>query len=378
MKILLRRVISTSITVGGVIGPQTLPNGTNTPGNMYVGYDNAGTFYHSATNSIKSLGGFYDFWVNSGVYLPLSNTVTGVGATAINPFIPTGYTPFSCPSKCYNHDLTATIYPVDEMEEVLNSMPTFTSFDELTKWLMEKGLYEKLKEHPELIDSSLLLKDFVDSTEINNKGKLGDVSIALSYIFDESTGTLTPTIIETRIEDAESKNSGISPLTIFESNQKIVNSIILSSIARGRYEFTETELMNLEDIADQCPYLGGPSVFEARSLLLLTNAELTWNDEVICEGTSERHSLNESKYSYLSVYPNPATEFITLEYDLESYSKARIYIVDVNGKVRKELSLNTKDYSVNLDISDLNSGVYFMKLMSEDDLIRVEKVTIIR
>lgn len=373
------QVNSSGLTVGGVIGPQTLPNNLNTPGNIYNGFDNAGTFYNSATTCINSNGQLYPFWVNlTNNLLPLTNSASGTGSIAILPLVQTGYTAFSCPDKCYGAVQTPVDFKVDEMEEVLSVMPTFTNVDELTKWLMEKGLYEKLKSHPELIDSSLILENFMDSTIVNNKGKFGDVSIALNYVFDESTGALTPVLINSRISDAETKNDNITPSTIFETNQKIVNSIILSSLAKGRSEFEETELMDLESIAQQCPFFGGPSVYEARSLLLSTNPELIWEDDEICDGTSARHkNLVEPEIS-VNIYPNPAKDKITLNYDLGKNLKAIASLIDVDGRIIQLINLDTRDYSYDFDLSNMMNGVYLLKISTDKDQLLIEKFTVIK
>lgn len=68
----------------------------------------------------------------------------------------------------------------------------------------------------------------------------------------------------------------------------------------------------------------------------------------------------------LTVYPNPTSQFININYELKNTSMVNIEMIDVIGKTAKTLLNNvsqTKDkYKQQFSISDLNAGVYFIKL----------------
>jgi hypothetical protein len=371
--------MSSGVIIGGVIGPQTLPNGVNTPGNRYEGLTgSSGVFHHAATYAINSPGSNYDFFVNLGVYYPGVNLNTGVGSSPILPSVRPEMQ-YYCPEKCYNYSPSSTEYTPEQMEQILNSMPSFASIDELTKWLMEKGLYQNIKENPSLLDSSVALQNFKDSTEINNKGKFGEVSLALYYIYNDSSQTLTTSLIQSRISDAEAKNDVINPQTVFESNQKVANSIILATVTKGVTEFTSGQQMDLEDIANQCPFTGGPAVYDARALLLIANPELIWVDEDICSTSSLRISHNKPKLdNYFKIFPNPASTSITVKYDFAIFDKARLEIYDADGKALLTSKLDIKSMMAELDISNFNNGVYFVKVIGDDETIRVEKLTVVK
>ncbi|MBC8046345.1 MAG: T9SS type A sorting domain-containing protein [Fimbriimonadaceae bacterium] len=67
------------------------------------------------------------------------------------------------------------------------------------------------------------------------------------------------------------------------------------------------------------------------------------------------------------VYPNPATDRINISYSGSFITEIRIY--DVSGKLIREYP-----YSNELNISDLEAGVYFVKLYSENKLIAQKKM----
>ena len=65
-------------------------------------------------------------------------------------------------------------------------------------------------------------------------------------------------------------------------------------------------------------------------------------------------STEENNALSISVYPNPATDFVTIEAeDLQS-----VTLTEINGKTLS--SMATKGNSVRLDVSGLNAGVYII------------------
>ena len=78
----------------------------------------------------------------------------------------------------------------------------------------------------------------------------------------------------------------------------------------------------------------------------------------------------------LSVFPNPARDNITLEYDLTGLGSASFELVNVVGNVVYHRDLPSADGSINLNISKLNRGVYFYVLRSGSDSIITRKLVI--
>ena len=70
------------------------------------------------------------------------------------------------------------------------------------------------------------------------------------------------------------------------------------------------------------------------------------------------------------VYPNPVNDILTIENELSSDSK--LTIVDINGRIVKNVSSSSSLTSIN--VSDLNSGIYFVNI--ETDQGKVTKKVI--
>lgn len=69
----------------------------------------------------------------------------------------------------------------------------------------------------------------------------------------------------------------------------------------------------------------------------------------------------------LSIYPNPANDYLKVEFQAEKAMVPEIKIFDLTGKMirhfDKAFILNHEVFKADLDISDLNTGIYFVKVI---------------
>lgn len=82
------------------------------------------------------------------------------------------------------------------------------------------------------------------------------------------------------------------------------------------------------------------------------------------------NSINEqtSGVSGVNIYPNPAKDVVTADFELSQKSTVRISVVDMMGKVVKTLpaqELSAGSYQVPTSVSELASGVYTMKIATD-------------
>lgn len=72
-------------------------------------------------------------------------------------------------------------------------------------------------------------------------------------------------------------------------------------------------------------------------------------------------SINELSLSSSVVFPNPVTDIFEIK-NIEQFGSIQsIYLIDANGKIVKEISVDAPP----ANIGHLDSGVYFLKIESE-------------
>jgi hypothetical protein len=81
-------------------------------------------------------------------------------------------------------------------------------------------------------------------------------------------------------------------------------------------------------------------------------------------------SLNESKViSEINIYPNPAQDFLQIASDTFI---DHVVICSLNGTVI--ISQSALNNFISIDISNLNSGIYLVKLFSNQDVLSIKKI----
>ena len=78
-------------------------------------------------------------------------------------------------------------------------------------------------------------------------------------------------------------------------------------------------------------------------------------------------SVNENIKSDVKYYPNPAQDYLHIESELENVK--RISIMDLTGKLSADHLIETNNQLYKLDISQIKSGFYFLKIETEKALI---------
>ncbi len=79
----------------------------------------------------------------------------------------------------------------------------------------------------------------------------------------------------------------------------------------------------------------------------------------VTENTASAESFDNLK---LNIYPNPANDVLNITSELATIQT--VSVVDLNGRTVKQVELN-KTYS-QINVSDLNSGVYMLNIQTEE------------
>ncbi len=76
------------------------------------------------------------------------------------------------------------------------------------------------------------------------------------------------------------------------------------------------------------------------------------------------------------IYPNPNNGDFTLAYDLKNNSQATVQIVDVTGKLVFTTDIDNINNILQINTSQLQSGIYFIQLVKAKQLLWTDKVMI--
>jgi len=96
-----------------------------------------------------------------------------------------------------------------------------------------------------------------------------------------------------------------------------------------------------------------------------TNGNLVSIDNIEVTGTT----LNTDSFSSdaILVSPNPVSDVLSIS-NVKNIKLSSYALIDNNGRIIKENSLNV-DSNFTIDVSDLSNGIYFLKLVSENETL---------
>jgi len=118
----------------------------------------------------------------------------------------------------------------------------------------------------------------------------------------------------------------------------------------------------------------------SRFVLFLDQTVVNWDmyyldDLNLSSTTSLVQDINDSEV--INVYPQPAIDNLYIDIKLSNNEVNRLDLYDIQGKVLLSTVVNQNSNNVSLDVSGLNSGIYFVKVQSKDNLY-TKKVQIIK
>jgi hypothetical protein len=86
--------------------------------------------------------------------------------------------------------------------------------------------------------------------------------------------------------------------------------------------------------------------------------------------TVEENILNPVK---VTVFPNPASEQVNIEFDTPTDGRITLYLLDSQGRLVKTEQIETATTNFQINMQDLSSGIYYLRLI-KGKLVNVYKV----
>ena len=129
----------------------------------------------------------------------------------------------------------------------------------------------------------------------------------------------------------------------------------------------------------QCPYSGGPSVYQARALIRLINDTIDYNVDDVCGLLGIYRVQNvksENSSKELKVIPNPSNGNVMLVFSGMIGNDIHLEINDVLRRrvIGRIISNLTNIYQ--LQLPDLQNGIYSLKLRDKQGNHLTEKIII--
>jgi hypothetical protein len=83
----------------------------------------------------------------------------------------------------------------------------------------------------------------------------------------------------------------------------------------------------------------------------------------------ELELMGEEKGMEINLFPNPADEFIYLNYSLPSDEKAEMKVLDMYGKIVTYQQLETQEGTLKLNTNNLPSGHYLLQIQTGEEMM---------
>ncbi|MFM2192051.1 MAG: Secretion system C-terminal sorting domain [Bacteroidota bacterium] len=148
------------------------------------------------------------------------------------------------------------------------------------------------------------------------------------------------------------------------------------------------------NIFNTCPYTNGAGVFIARGLYASFNPAANYNDLLICipelgsfknggnplaDEWNDVHSmevLEKMNKNQLSIYPNPTSGNLKIVYKLESNQSGQLEVLDLTGKIVKNITLSNNTFYSNINLESLQNGFYIYNYIVDGRLQESGKINI--
>ena len=116
------------------------------------------------------------------------------------------------------------------------------------------------------------------------------------------------------------------------------------------------------------------SAFIFGSVFASQNSNL--NNPFSDQDQSDSTSINFYELQKLKLYPNPASNYLFIEYDIIFVKEAKLQIYNSIGAVVYTKSLEEKQDNFKISVSDYKNGLYFCSLQIDGKPLNTRKILI--
>ncbi len=267
------------------------------------------------------------------------------------------------------------LYEVDESIKDLHAL-TETEEEDMAVW--QEELDEMLGQIEALYAE--YAKPNADHTALNN---------SMNYLQGRVTDNLNDLMAqqenlqETKINNipaTEVLNTTLGVGTVYEANEKAVNTIYLNTVAKDIFTFSSAEKNALAAIAFQCPFTDGYAVYRARAMYRLVEPGISFNDDLLCAVAQGREPKEQAveilKEPVFSISPNPANEELNLQITPQVVN-LKLDLRSITGELLKSLTIASRQTDLSMNTADLPAGIYYISVSDTERILETQRVIII-
>lgn len=142
---------------------------------------------------------------------------------------------------------------------------------------------------------------------------------------------------------------------------EIITYMDSNGIKEFKY-FNGNTSLQTETVPSACATSGNRTTNVVKDSILVT---VCYNECVACVPNGLK--ANTISYQSLNIYPNPASTIFYITNEKTATDNA-VIITDITGKKVKELQLDSNQSLFNIDVNDLNKGVYQVYLRNNKEI----------
>ncbi len=272
---------------------------------------------------------------------------------------------------CENEGTVGPLGPVDQIDN-LNAREVA-----LGKIVRNEKYYSFLEDEYKLKDREYAYAILREDPSIMNMGGPDD-NVYLQFYNDgyssdiERVLQLREEMYEQNLVLAREKLEQIADDNTINSNRRIVDNIYIDTWANGIYDFSLEQENALLAVANLAAYAGGDAVYTARVLLNIDPMDIGV-DYAIAPGILPQ----TTKVNLVKVFPNPASKQITIEFIDVIKNDAIITVYGNMGNLVLRETMQQNNYTKNIDVSQLNQGLYFYNITINGTKVSSGKLTIL-
>jgi len=269
---------------------------------------------------------------------------------------------------------TGTSTPMSLLDEIRDPKLRDWMFEDL----IQGEAYVELQNEYRAYDADFLYKLLADDTTMMWLGGTKDADY--QYFFDSIQESnigefekIYQLIEQGEYNAALALNTEITPEQAIFANQKTVLDLFIRTWCMERYELSSQEYETLYQIASLTPYEGGEAVYTARIMIGFEPDE--HNIPYL-----PRPSKAEKTPELLSLYPNPASEEVTVTFENPKFEnvQADLKIYSLSGKLVDQKQFETINSFYLINLSNLSNGVYLFHIELSNGLSQNGKLVILK